>query len=83
VPDSIDLERWLVTFPSFGYLLSVSPQNVPDVLARFTARDITAASIGQIKAGSEVAIVGQGARALIRDHASEPLLRMGRLEEAA
>src|SRR6516162_3092902 len=39
-PDGVSLERWLQTFPSFGYLLAIPPPNVPDVLARFTARGI-------------------------------------------
>jgi AIR synthase-related protein len=42
-PEGVALERWLQTFPSYGYLLAVPPVNVPAVLARFTARGIAAA----------------------------------------
>ena len=42
-PEGVALERWLQTFPSYGYLLSVPSVNVPAVLARFAARDIAAA----------------------------------------
>ncbi len=29
-PDGVALERWLLTFPSYGYLLSVKPWNVAE-----------------------------------------------------
>jgi uncharacterized protein len=47
-PPSAPLDRWLQTFPSFGYILSVSPQNVAAAIARFTERGIHAADIGSI-----------------------------------
>ncbi len=33
-PDGVTRERWLQTFPSYGYLLAVRESNVPAVLAR-------------------------------------------------
>jgi AIR synthase-related protein len=45
-PDGVALERWLLAFPSFGYLLSVEPRDSDEVIARFTARGIAAAVIG-------------------------------------
>ena len=39
-PDSAPLDRWLQTFPSFGYILTASPGNAPAVIARFTERGI-------------------------------------------
>ena len=32
-PESASLERWLQTFPSYGYVLAVRHANVPAVLA--------------------------------------------------
>ncbi len=49
-PDSITLERWLLAFPSYGFLLSVRPENVTAVTALFTARGISAAAIGSTDA---------------------------------
>ncbi|MBP1842995.1 AIR synthase-related protein [Rhizobium petrolearium] len=83
VPDGVVLDRWLATFPSFGYLISTSAENAEAVLQKFTARGIVAAVIGTVIAGSEVAINADGNRAVIRDHAATPLLRLGRREEAA
>lgn len=83
VPLGVSLDRWLATFPSFGYLLSVSPDKADEVVLRFVARNINAAAIGRIHTGSQVSITDGSQRALIRDHAEAPLLRLGRREDAA
>ncbi|NYT30899.1 sll0787 family AIR synthase-like protein [Rhizobium sp. WYCCWR 11128] len=83
LPAGVSLDRWLVTFPSFGYLLSVAPERVADVLTRFTARGINAAVIGAVVAGAEVALVDGESRAVVRDHAETPLLQLGRQDVAA
>jgi AIR synthase-related protein len=49
-PESAPLERWLQTFPSFGYILSVAPANTAAVIDRFAARGIHAAEIGTVTA---------------------------------
>lgn len=46
--------RWLQAFPSFGYLLSVPPAHVAAVQARFLARGLACAPIGEVQAGSGV-----------------------------
>ena len=73
-PDGVPLERWLQTFPSYGYLLAVLPANVPAVLARFRDRDIAAADIGMVTAGRRVMIADGGAAETIWDFAREPLI---------
>ncbi|MCM2402685.1 sll0787 family AIR synthase-like protein [Rhizobium sp. S153] len=83
LPAGVTLDRWLATFPSFGYLVSVPPDNVAAVLQKFSARGIVAAAIGVVTAGSEVAINADGVRAVIRDYARTPLLQLARREEAA
>jgi AIR synthase-related protein len=83
LPSGVSLERWLATFPSFGYLLSVNPANAEQVLARFAARAITAAVVGKVRTGSEVAITDGKTRALVRDYALTPLLQLGKEEAAA
>lgn len=79
-PDGVALERWLLTFPSFGYLLSVAPENVEAVIQRFAAREIAVARIGTVHAGSEVTITDGTTRALIRDHAQTPLMQLSSVE---
>ncbi|NNU68018.1 sll0787 family AIR synthase-like protein [Rhizobium indicum] len=83
LPAGVALDRWLVTFPSFGYLLSVAPEQAAEVVTRFTARGISAAVIGAVVAGAEVALVDGESRAVVRDHAETPLLQLGRQDVAA
>jgi AIR synthase-related protein len=83
LPEGVALDRWLATFPSFGHLISVSPEKAGDVVLRFAARNISAAAIGGIVAGSAVAITDGIERAVIRNHAETPLLQLGRREDAA
>lgn len=83
LPAGVSLDRWLATFPSFGYLLSVPHENVDAVIARFAARDITAATIGTVSMGSAVAITDGDKRIVIRDHAETPLMQLGSAEPPA
>ncbi|MGO6982842.1 sll0787 family AIR synthase-like protein [Rhizobium leguminosarum] len=83
LPAGVNLDRWLVTFPSFGYLLSVALEDVADVVTRFTARGISAAVIGAVVAGAEVVLVDGESRAVVRNHAETPLLQLGRQDVAA
>jgi AIR synthase-related protein len=53
-PEGIDLQRWLLSFPSYGYLLSVDPVNTPAVKAAFHQRDIACEVIGSMQAGGEL-----------------------------
>jgi uncharacterized protein len=73
-PDGVSLDRWLTTFPSYGYLLAVKPANVSAVLARFEARGIAVAEIGAFTANHRVSL-GDGHHAeTIWDFAQEPLI---------
>jgi len=76
-PDGVDLERWLLTFPSFGYLLSVRPDRVDDTLARFRLRGIAAAPIGDVTAGTTVSIFHDAQSETIWDFARSPLIGCG------
>lgn len=73
-PEGVPLERWLLTFPSYGYLLAVSPANVPAVLARFRERGIAAANVGAVTVDRRVAITDGKVTETIWDFAREPLI---------
>lgn len=60
-PDAVDLERWLISFPSFGFLLSVTPEKTPHIMSQFADRDIACAAVGRITSG----------RTLILTHGAE------------
>jgi uncharacterized protein len=47
-PVGIELTRWLVSFPSFGFLFSVDPAQIPRVRALFASRQIESAIVGTI-----------------------------------
>lgn len=82
-PDGVALERWLMTFPSFGFLLAVASANVQEVVSRFAARDIAAADIGAVVPGSAVTIRDGGRSEVIWDHGRTPLLGCGPRARAA
>lgn len=45
-PRSVSLARWLTTFPSYGFILSVDPTWVEPVISRFRARGLDIAEFG-------------------------------------
>lgn len=73
-PEGVALQRWLQTFPSYGYLLAVPPTSVPAVLARFTARGIAAADMGQVTPDRRVLLSDGIATETIWDFTREPLI---------
>lgn len=76
-PDGVALARWLTAFPSFGYLLSVPPDDLDAVTARFEARGIAAARIGTVDAGRVARIRENGAEAVVWDFSAGPLIGCG------
>jgi len=73
-PENVTLERWLLSFPSYGYLLAAEPENTAAILAMFHARGIAAAEIGSLSAGAEVCITDGTKREIIWDFAINPLI---------
>jgi AIR synthase-related protein len=79
-PAGVPVERWLQTFPSYGYLLAVAPANLSAVLERFRDRGIAADAIGSVTADPRV-VIGDGvAVETIWDFAREPLMGYARAE---
>lgn len=73
-PESVVLERWLETFPSFGYLVAVRPDRVEETLSLFRNREIAAAAMGDINEGTVVEIRDRMQRETIWDFARAPLI---------
>jgi uncharacterized protein len=82
-PIGVPLERWLQTFPSFGFLLSVRPANAAAVLTRFQERGIATADIGEVSADHRVELIDGAERELIWDFAHEPLIGCTAIEALA
>lgn len=58
-PMDAEFTRWLIAFPSFGYLLSVAPENTPHVIAHFATREIACAQVGRVTASPSL-VLGYG-----------------------
>ena len=72
-PDDVPLLRWLTTFPSYGFLLSVADEDLAPVLARFEARGIAAAAIGRIDNSRRLTLSRGAESTVLWDLAREPL----------
>ena len=73
-PESVPLERWLGTFPSFGFILSVASANAGGVIACFAERGIAAADIGGVTSDRAVRIGLGGNAETIWDFTRQPLM---------
>jgi AIR synthase-related protein len=73
-PQGVDFERWLSAFPSFGFVLSVRPEHVDEVLARFDARDLACAVIGEVDASREVVLTQRSDAATLWNFDDEPFI---------
>jgi len=58
--EKIGWQKWLTSFPSFGFLLSVASQNVDAVVDLFSPQGLTCQTIGTVISGTEVFIQQKG-----------------------
>jgi uncharacterized protein len=79
-PGSASLDRWMLTFPSYGYLIAASSENVATIVDLFHTRDIAAADIGSVTAGSIVSVTDGVSTVAVHDLAETPLLGLGPVE---
>ena len=77
-PAHVALEQWLVTFPSFGFVLAAPPKHARDAVAAFTERGLACAVCGAFDDTRELRIAAGGATAPVWDLAAEPLTGLGR-----
>lgn len=70
-PDDVDMLRWLTAFPSYGFVLSVRPEHVDAVMARFTQRDLACARIGVVNASRKCVLQMGQERGLFWDISEE------------
>lgn len=77
-PTGVPLERWLRTFPSYGFVLSVAPGHVAAVRRRFQARDLAVAEVGRVTAGGTLELTLDGQRRPLWDHRTTPYLGRAR-----
>lgn len=73
-PADVPMQRWLRSFPSFGYLLACKPEQVEALTARFTGRGIAAAGIGEINASGCLSVNSGTEHGVFWDLDHEPLM---------
>ncbi len=56
IPPNVPILRWLSAFPSYGFLLSVRPENEAAVCARFHERNLVCVSIGDVHESSCISL---------------------------
>jgi selenophosphate synthetase-related protein len=59
-PMDVEIERWLVSVPSYGYLLAISQGDLESTLSHFTATRITCREIGHFRALPGITITADG-----------------------
>jgi AIR synthase-related protein len=73
-PEHADLLRWLVSFPSYGFVLAVAPAHCEAVLASFAARELACAVVGELDAGSALRIRDREAEVCLWDWSEAPFI---------
>jgi uncharacterized protein len=65
-PENVALERWLISFPSFGYLLSVAQEDSSKTIALFKQHGIACGHIGRVTASPTLILSYHSARETFR-----------------
>ena len=74
-PEGVPLERWLRTFPSFGFLMTMPARKVMRFAEAFWERGIYAGTIGEVTNSTAVTFHSQGHSAPFWDWRARPYLR--------
>jgi AIR synthase-related protein len=74
-PVEADLAGWLLTFPSYGFLLAVAPDRTEAVLSAFAARELRAALVGTANASRRLSVTLGGESAVVWDLSRDGLTR--------
>jgi uncharacterized protein len=65
-PENVALERWLISFPSFGYLLSVAREYSSKTIALFEELGIACARVGRMTASASMTLFYGSAHEIFR-----------------
>jgi uncharacterized protein len=76
-PSEIPFDRWLVSFPSYGFLLSIRPENVHSVQQTFRDRQITCEDIGEVTYSSQLILKDRQESTIFWDFDLEHLTGFG------
>ena len=66
-PAGVEDFKWLTSFPSYGFILSVQEEHVKEVLDLFAARQLSANVVGQVTQERQVNLTYKDSQACIID----------------
>jgi selenophosphate synthetase-related protein len=75
-PEDVPLERWLLTFPSFGFLLVAPPEHAEDAAEAFLRRGLACARCGRLDDTRALVLEASGETAEVWALASEPFTHL-------
>ena len=76
-PQGVSAERWLRTFPSFGFLLAAQPENADAAREAFTSRGLACEPCGRFAATRTLELEAGGASATAGYFDIAPLTGLG------
>jgi selenophosphate synthetase-related protein len=77
-PDGVSIERWLETFPSFGFLLIAPPGATADAAQPFLRRGLACAACGRLDDSGVLRLAAAGVSTALWDLNVEPLTHLDR-----
>ncbi|RZM76499.1 sll0787 family AIR synthase-like protein [Leptolyngbya iicbica] len=76
-PNAEPLAKWLLSFPSYGFLLSVSPASFSQMQPHFQAEGLVCDAIGQVTAGSQLVLRSHDESTVFWDFTQDALTGFG------
>jgi uncharacterized protein len=77
IPDGMDMHLWLRMYPGMGFVLTVQPQNVPEVVSIFEEAGMAAAKIGEITETRKLEITNDSEKVVVWDFAQDTIMGIG------
>ncbi len=72
-PKELPLERWLLSFPSYGFLLSIRPDNVAAVRSCFREHSLVCEVVGEVQPGQKLVLTLSTESVVFWDLSTQPL----------
>lgn len=72
-PNELSLEQWLVSFPSYGFLLSVRPSNVSAVQSCFKQQNLVCEVVGEVQQKQQLILQLEQESSMFWDFCEEKL----------
>lgn len=72
-PSELSIDRWLLTFPSFGFLLSVQSENIEAVRSQFHQQDLVCEVVGAVQSVPELVLQSTSESTVFWDFRQQPL----------